>query len=291
MLPFLFVLCCASYGVLGRRTYEGVISENARPNDVVRLDRNLHASIPIKDSICGYVIYSAHNDIPFRVLLKGVNGEADLVLKDGVKLDRDEMSQYNFEMIPYTCSDGRHLSRKKITVAVLEEIEVDHEIAPAPDAAIQESPLEAMELPFISKIDHSKSLSNENRMSRTSTAIIVVVAVAVVGFVVALAVMRIRARRQSLEPEKTEMEWDNTEMKITLNPLEVTNQGASAEDMFANCVSDGDSESSCDESVGDNLSDLNDLDSSDNEDGHKDVLDLEWDNATLTFVEKSEIPT
>ena len=57
--------------------------------------------------------------------------------------------------------------------------------------------------------------------------------------------------------------------------------------MFAN-ISD-DSESS-DESLGDNLSDLNDLDSSDNEDGHKDGLDLEWDNATLTFAEKTEIP-
>ena len=53
-----------------------------------------------------------------------------------------------------------------------------------------------------------------------STMIIIMVAAAVVGFILVLIVMRLRARKRNLEPEKPEMEWDNSEMKITLNPLD-----------------------------------------------------------------------
>lgn len=125
-------------------------------------------------------------------------------------------------------------------------------------------------------------------VKESSTAIIAMVTVGVVGFIVALVVKRVRTHMQRMEPEKSEMEWDNTEMKITLNPLDV--QASSMPGQEPQCVaSDDDSDSCAGDSFADNLSDLNDLDSSDNEDGHKDAVDLEWDNATLTFVEKTDI--
>lgn len=62
------------------------------------------------EEICGYIVRST-STAPFRVVSTGVKGEADIVLDDGAQLDRTQTPLYQFDLIPYTCSSGKHLGR------------------------------------------------------------------------------------------------------------------------------------------------------------------------------------
>ncbi len=57
--------------------------------------------------------------MPFRVVLNGVKGEADLVLTNDAQLDRSQTSLYQLDLTPYTCDSGKHRGRKRVSVTVV----------------------------------------------------------------------------------------------------------------------------------------------------------------------------
>ncbi|XP_033763101.1 calsyntenin-1-like isoform X1 [Pecten maximus] len=115
---------------------------------------------------------------------------------------------------------------------------------------------------------------------------IIVVCVGFLLFMIILGVIRIRAAHRrtvvQVEDKMMEMEWDNSALNITVNPMEqkeVREQVFEYEDVPMKLRDDSDSDDDID-------SYHDDCDSSDEEDEEvvvKKLKDLEWDDSTLSF--------
>eukprot|EP00918_Siedleckia_nematoides_P041966 GHVU01091417.1.p1 GENE.GHVU01091417.1~~GHVU01091417.1.p1 ORF type:complete len:448 (+),score=101.95 GHVU01091417.1:453-1796(+) len=116
--------------------------------------------------------------------------------------------------------------------------------------------------------------------------LIVVVCVGFLVFMIVLGIIRIRAAHQKAQvvhvDEKQEMEWDNSALNITVNPMDqeagLTNMYEEEHELNTLPV-DSDSDSD------DGSSFHDDLESSEEEEPEKEVKgrELEWDDSTLTF--------
>ncbi|CAD5115265.1 DgyrCDS4259 [Dimorphilus gyrociliatus] len=135
--------------------------------------------------------------------------------------------------------------------------------------------------------------------------VIVVVCIGFLIFMIVLGVVRIRNAhaRSSVQEEKPEMEWDNSALNITVNPLEESSvpQVAAAYDLDTirgTAMETDSSEEELSDFRDDNADDSTDDD--DDDDDHNSCLrnkvqedcavnfrkprkDLEWDDSTLTF--------
>lgn len=112
--------------------------------------------------------------------------------------------------------------------------------------------------------------------------IIIVVCVGFLIFMIVLGVIRIRAAHQRTQvvtvDEKPEMEWDNSALTITVNPMEQGDTAAYENEHELNALRD-DSDSDDDD-----ISSYHDeLESSEEESEKVKDRDLEWDDSTLTF--------
>lgn len=112
------------------------------------------------------------------------------------------------------------------------------------------------------------------------TVVIVVICIGFLLAVIGIGVMRIRASqnqgREAGMEEKQEMEWDNSALTITVNPME--DQGAYDDSQDA-CMKCDDSDTDDDDSVCYH----DDVESSDEEEAVKVKRELEWDDSTLSF--------
>jgi len=142
----------------------------------------------------------------------------------------------------------------------------------------------------------------ESSNATVGVSIIVVVCVGFLAFMIILGVIRIKAahqRSQSSMDEKAEMEWDNSALTITVNPMdqevifseetELRGEETDTDDDIDDDEDEEDDEEDDDDDddLDDDGSDLlqNDLESSEEEPEVVTVKnrDLEWDDSTLTF--------
>ena len=65
--------------------------------------------VGVAGDICGYLISSV-SSVPFDVLMTD-GREGVIYVKEGETFDLSTNSQYHFDVLPYTCSSGKHLNR------------------------------------------------------------------------------------------------------------------------------------------------------------------------------------
>jgi hypothetical protein len=180
-----------------------------------------------------------------------------------------------------TCTElnGRFVSNQ--LEVTLEVVHVHPEQTAAPHAAN----IHRMVQPQANILHSDKSMKHEQRNSdgpQTVTGI-VVICIVCIGFIlllVVLGVMRIRnAQRHSRDvnvDEKQEMEWDNSALTITVNPMD-------QEAMFDEDVHTGGLQRDESDSEGEGSFHDNDAESSEEEPEKVKKGDLEWDDSTLSF--------
>lgn len=66
------------------------------------------------EEICGYTIYKAPADLPFKmVLLEPLTGSAKIVVADGSHVDYEKQHQYSFEIAAHDCNVGSNMSHSE----------------------------------------------------------------------------------------------------------------------------------------------------------------------------------
>ncbi|XP_064642451.1 calsyntenin-1-like isoform X3 [Lineus longissimus] len=218
----------------------------------------------------------------------------ETVLREVHYLNRNPaaMTKRSFTL---TCSElnGRFVSNDfEVTVEVIHSLPEAHTHADHAQANNQ-----ANHLPNYKAYDTNKNTGSTgervgtNAVQGTSVGmfIIIVVCVGFLIFMIILGVIRIRTfhkRVQVLQvDEKQEMEWDNSALTITVNPMESDDMGMGAGmsnfDEFATeslaLRDDSDSEDD------DGSSYHDDIESSEDEAEKVKDSQLEWDDSTLTF--------
>jgi len=190
-----------------------------------------------------------------------------------------------------TCSElnGRFLSNEFTvrvdiihTIKSFANVPQAHHIGDDRMSARPVSSYLANELDLEEKSFEKSFVPRQNSMGVT---VIVVVCVGFLVFMIVLGIIRIRAAHQRTQvvtvDEKPEMEWDNSGLTITINPMEAEPLYPDGEggDLQA-----ADSDSEDDDEVSKDYRD--DLESSEDEPEvkvTKDRGDLEWDDSTLSF--------
>jgi len=196
------------------------------------------------------------------------------------------------------CSElnGRfHSNIFTVKINVVHEIHINNRIQPFHisdnqlNAIAQDSYLDSS---INEKIGAGSIAVSSNAMG---VSIIVVVCVGFLAFMIILGVIRIRAahqRSQSNMDEKAEMEWDNSALTITVNPMDqevIFSEEAElrGDDSETDEDDEEDDDDDDDEDDDDEGSDLlqDDIESSEEEQEQATVKnrDLEWDDSTLTF--------
>jgi len=102
--------------------YNGIIPEDSRQGDDVRLDKPLYVRNRqgiANEEICGYTIYKARADLPFRIiLLEPMTGSAKISLSEANRLDFETQKEFEFEIAAHDCITGAHSIREKVIIKV-----------------------------------------------------------------------------------------------------------------------------------------------------------------------------
>lgn len=191
----------------------------------------------------------------------------------------DELNSRTFVL---TCTElnGRFVSNElQVTIEVSH---VHHARTNAPDSANLNKIHEIQE-----EIPHpvrSADVNRKNSDTQTVTGI-VIMCIVCTGFVVLLVILgvaRIRSTQRHIHDvsveEKQEMEWDNSALTITVNPMD---QEVLCDDVYDQGTRCGDSESEDEGSVRDNEAETSDGEAEGPEKAKS--KELEWDDSTLSF--------
>lgn len=241
--------------------------------------------------------YVEHIDLPkdvikeFNMKLEGIETAAGLVI-----LNADTIKNYItvLKNIRYTHTETEKLQSRKFVIScssqsarfVSNEFEV--EIAPyrkepltivrahAQNDQMAQSVLEPQ---MQQQLSHSGSYNSTN----FGMVAIIVVCVGFLLFMIVLGVLRIRAahnRTRVLQvDEKQEMEWDNSELNITVNPIDQELFEYEENPLKATTFRD---ESDTDDDASSCFHDDDEPDSSEDEEETRKKT-LEWDDSTLSY--------
>lgn len=241
--------------------------------------------------------YDEHLDLPrdeikkFNMKLEGIETQAGLVI-----MDADTVKNYETVMrnIRYIHNKAEELYMRKFVIScssqsgrfVSNEFEVM--IAPVKDV---EEPEKIMRANVASDGRHQRVMSPQFEQHFAASAgtnlgmvAIIVVCVGFLLFMIVLGVLRIRAahnrQRVPQMDERPEMEWDNSELNITVNPID-QELFEYEENPQKNTLPD---DSDTDDDISECFHD--DGDTSDDEEydeGRTERKTLEWDDSTLSY--------
>jgi hypothetical protein len=203
----------------------------------------------------------------------------EMVLRQVMYVNR-EPNTLNSRTFTLTCSElnGRFVSND-FTIRV-DVVHVLHR-APVQQAHAQES-IHVVEPKSYNVLQDVKSIApSAGTTGNVGMVVIIVVCVGFLVFMIVLGIIRIRAAHQRASvvavDEKAEMEWDNSALTITVNPMDQDNMFEDVGEL--NNLRGDDSDDSDDD-----VSSYHDeLESSEEEAEKVKDRDLEWDDSTLTF--------
>jgi len=195
----------------------------------------------------------------------------------------DDLNSRSFIL---TCSElnGRFISNEFHV-----QVDVIHTVHRAPvqqpQAHIHDSQMKVDPVQKLGEIhldEEPSAINMVHHNTGTGVTIIIVVCVGFLIFMIVLGVIRIRAAHQRSQvvtvEERPEMEWDNSALTITVNPMDT--EGATYGDEHElNALRGEDSDSDDD----DGSSFHDEIESSEEESEKVKDRELEWDDSTLTF--------
>lgn len=202
----------------------------------------------------------------------------------GVRYVNARPEELNSRTFILTCTElnGRFVSNQLDVIIVVNHVQ--HERTAAPQAAVVHKILQP-QAELIHR-DRSAKLDKKNSDTQTVTGI-VIMCIVCAGFIVllvVLGVLRIRnARRHNIHDvnveEKQEMEWDNSALTITVNPMD---QEALYDETFDQSLRCRDSDSDDEGSLHEQEAESSDGEPEEETEKTK-TKELEWDDSTLSF--------
>ncbi|KAK2161744.1 hypothetical protein LSH36_110g02030, partial [Paralvinella palmiformis] len=104
-------------------SYHGLIREDAKPGDVVELDKTLFVRQREKNmgqEICGYTLYKSYSELPFKVVLTDrKDGTAHIELAPGYTLNYERRHKYSFDIAAHDCTTGQHTQRLVFLILII----------------------------------------------------------------------------------------------------------------------------------------------------------------------------
>jgi hypothetical protein len=238
-----------------------------------------------------------------------LNGEGKTVdyteVLRGIHFVHNRPEDINMRIFRVTCTELKsHFASNQLIV----QLSVAHEDPEQPPAVQSSGPAPGHAAVESNKLSHSVAIPNA-KINKSPAAVsptkhntesagagIAVIAIVCIGFLIFLVVLgvaRIRsAQRRSVEvsmDEKQEMEWDNSALNITVNPMD---RETAYDDSEMNGLQAGmDSDADTDDDIGsfhDEGPDSSEPECGDDdvemiENGKSKDRDLEWDSSTVTY--------
>ncbi|XP_060573318.1 calsyntenin-1-like [Ruditapes philippinarum] len=239
--------------------------------------------------------YNEHLDLPkdeinkFNMKLEGIETQAGLVI-----MDADTIKNYErvIRNIRYIHNKAEELYMRKFVISCSSQsarfVSNEFEVLIAPVKDVEEHDT-IMKANIANNARHQNVLTHTfqqrqfegNTSTNLGMVAIIVVCVGFLLFMIVLGVLRIRAahnRRVPSMDERPEMEWDNSELNITVNPIDQELFEYEENPGKVSLPDDSDTDDDISECFHDDTTDDEDYD-----DARRARKTLEWDDSTLSY--------